>query len=86
MIKQEAKARIEVKARAQAEERVLDLLLPPPSPRTGFGAEGEPAAAAQNTREKMRRTGSTYPLSTNPICSRSAPASPQSAHLKPPSG
>jgi ATP-dependent HslUV protease ATP-binding subunit HslU len=55
MIKQEAKARIEVKARAQAEERVLDLLLPPPSPRTGFGAESEPAAAAQNTREKMRR-------------------------------
>ncbi|HKA56548.1 MAG TPA: ATP-dependent protease ATPase subunit HslU [Candidatus Binatia bacterium] len=55
MIKQEAKERIEVKARAQAEERVLDLLLPPPSPRTGFGAEGEPAASAQGTREKMRR-------------------------------
>jgi ATP-dependent HslUV protease ATP-binding subunit HslU len=54
MIKQEAKERIEVKARAQAEERVLDLLLPPPSTRTGFGGESEPASA-QNTREKMRR-------------------------------
>ena len=55
MIKQEAKEQIEVKARAQAEERVLDLLLPPTSPRTGFGNEGESGTSAQGTREKMRR-------------------------------
>jgi ATP-dependent HslUV protease ATP-binding subunit HslU len=55
MIKQEAKERIEVKARAQAEERVLDLLLPPPPARTGFGSESEAGASAQSTREKMRR-------------------------------
>src|SRR5262245_46888283 len=55
MIKQEAKERIEVKARAQAEERVLDLLLPPSSPRTGFGSESESGTVAQSTREKMRR-------------------------------
>ncbi|MBI3797173.1 MAG: ATP-dependent protease ATPase subunit HslU, partial [Deltaproteobacteria bacterium] len=55
MIKQEAKEQIEVKARAQAEERVLDLLLPPTSPRTGFGSESDPGTTAQGTREKMRR-------------------------------
>jgi ATP-dependent HslUV protease ATP-binding subunit HslU len=55
MVKQEAKERIQVKARAQAEERVLDLLLPPPPVRPGFGGESEPGAVAQGTREKMRR-------------------------------
>jgi ATP-dependent HslUV protease ATP-binding subunit HslU len=56
MVKQEAKERIRVKAREQAEERVLDLLLPPTPARSGFGADGETAAAAsQSTREKMRR-------------------------------
>ncbi len=55
MVKQEAKNHIEVKARAQAEERVLDLLLPPPLTRTGFGGESELAVSAQSTREKMRR-------------------------------
>src|SRR5713101_2395415 len=55
MVKQEAKEHIQIKARAQAEERVLDLLLPPAPTRTGFGSEGEPGATAQSTREKMRR-------------------------------
>ena len=53
MVKQEAKERIQVKARDQAEERLLDLLLPPPT-RAGFGTESE-QPAGQGTREKMRR-------------------------------
>lgn len=54
MVKQEARERIRLKAREQAEERVLDLLLPPSPPRPGFSGEAEPALANQNTREKMR--------------------------------
>ena len=53
MVKQEAKERIQVKAKDQAEERLLDLLLPPPS-RAGFSTESEPTVG-QGTREKMRR-------------------------------
>src|ERR1043166_9499437 len=37
MVKQVAKERIRIKAREQAEERILDLLLPPSTSRTGFG-------------------------------------------------
>ncbi len=64
MIKQEEKERIQVKAQAQAEERVLDLLLPPPPSRAGFshtdsadtdGADEASKAPGQATREKMRR-------------------------------
>jgi len=55
MVKQEARERIRLKAREQAEERVLDLLLPPSPPRTGFGGEAEIVAPSQSTREKMRR-------------------------------
>jgi ATP-dependent HslUV protease ATP-binding subunit HslU len=56
MVKQEAKERIQVKARTQAEERVLDLLLPPSPPRPGFDTNSESSAtASQTTREKMRR-------------------------------
>ena len=55
MVKQEARERIHLKAREQAEERVLDLLLPPASSRTGFGGELESATPHQSTREKMRR-------------------------------
>ena len=53
MVKQEAKERIQAKAKDQAEERLLDLLLPPAT-RAGFGTESE-AVAGQGTREKMRR-------------------------------
>ncbi len=64
MIKQEEKERIQVKAQAQAEERVLDLLLPPPPSRAGFshtdsadtgGADEASEAPGRATREKMRR-------------------------------
>lgn len=53
MVKQEAKDRIKVKAKDQAEERLLDLLLPPTT-RTGFSTENE-TTIGQATREKMRR-------------------------------
>jgi ATP-dependent HslUV protease ATP-binding subunit HslU len=55
MVKQEARERIRLKAREQAEERVLDLLLPPSPPRPGFSEETESASPNQSTREKMRR-------------------------------
>ena len=61
MVKQEAKERIQVKAQAQAEERILDLLLPPPPSRAGFGQTdghdtNDPTQQpGQATREKMRR-------------------------------
>jgi ATP-dependent HslUV protease ATP-binding subunit HslU len=55
MVKQEAKERIRVKAREQAEERVLDLLLPPSPGRPGFTGESEPQTVSSSTREKMRR-------------------------------
>lgn len=55
MVKQEAKERIRIKAREQAEERVLDLLLPPSPGRAGFSGDAELPATSQSTREKMRR-------------------------------
>ena len=53
LVKQEEKERIKIKAQDQAEEQLLDLLLPP-NPRTKDTEEKETANAAQNTREKMR--------------------------------
>ena len=61
MVKQEEKERIQVKAQAQAEERILDLLLPPPPSRAGFSqTDGQDTddttqQPGQATREKMRR-------------------------------
>ena len=61
MVKQEAKERIQVKAQAQAEERILDLLLPPPPSRAGFSqtdghdTDDPTQQPGQATREKMRR-------------------------------
>ena len=42
MVKQEEKERIQVKAHARAEERILDLLLPPPPSRAGFSQPDRP--------------------------------------------
>jgi ATP-dependent HslUV protease ATP-binding subunit HslU len=55
MVKQEAKERVRFKAREQAEERILDLLLPPTPGRPGFGPDQEPSLPSPSTREKMRR-------------------------------
>ncbi len=54
LVKQEEKERIQVKAHAQAEEQLLDLLLPPTPSSSSLGEEGA-TSAGHSTREKMRR-------------------------------
>jgi len=59
MVRQEHVARVEVKARRQAEERLLDLLLPPspPPPVPTPATDADPESAAERrrvTREKLR--------------------------------
>lgn len=54
MLKGEARERIQSKARAQAEERLLDLLLPPAASRAGFGDDEPTMTTGQSTRDKMR--------------------------------
>ncbi len=54
LVKQEQKGRIQVRAQAQAEEHLLDLLLPPTPSSSSLSEEG-PTSAIQSTREKMRR-------------------------------
>jgi len=54
MVKEEEKQQVEIRAREIAEERILDLLLPP---TPGGVAEGEAVDAArlQGTREKLKK-------------------------------
>jgi ATP-dependent HslUV protease ATP-binding subunit HslU len=54
MVKEEEKQKVEIKAREVAEERILDLLLPPGPSAVG---EGEPvdASRVQGTREKLKK-------------------------------
>jgi ATP-dependent HslUV protease ATP-binding subunit HslU len=61
MIKSASMERVKTKAEAAAEERVLDLLLPPPNPKPGFAGAGETAGgaaaageSAEATRSKLR--------------------------------
>lgn len=54
MVKEEEKQRVEIKAREIAEERILDILLPPP-PGTPPETQASEAAKAQGTREKLKR-------------------------------
>jgi len=54
LVKQEEKERIQVKAHAQAEEQLLDLLLPPTPAASNLSEEGA-TSARHSTREKMRR-------------------------------
>ncbi len=51
MVTDEEKTSVRVKAEEMAEERMLDLLLPPPSPN----AEGESAESSGDTRQKLRK-------------------------------
>jgi ATP-dependent HslUV protease ATP-binding subunit HslU len=56
MVKEEERGKVELRAREQAEERVLDLLLPPRP--VGIRPEGPDVARddeTQGTREKLRR-------------------------------
>jgi ATP-dependent HslUV protease ATP-binding subunit HslU len=54
MIKQEKIAEIEGKARVAVEERLLDILLPPPRPPETAAAEPEGDKGMGETREKLR--------------------------------
>jgi ATP-dependent HslUV protease ATP-binding subunit HslU len=53
MVRAEEMEKVADRARADAEERVLDLLLPPPPAKPG-GPEAPPADAAGGTRERFR--------------------------------
>ncbi|MGH7856496.1 MAG: AAA family ATPase, partial [Candidatus Binatia bacterium] len=58
MVKEEEKEKVQIRARELAEDRVLDLLLPPRQVGIRPGAptiEGERSDDAQATREKLRR-------------------------------
>src|SRR5208337_775259 len=62
MMRDEERARVEVKAREQAEERLLDILFPPPAKarrQAGISAEGglqpAPEDSHTETREKLRK-------------------------------
>ncbi len=55
MVRHEARDRIQLHARSQAEERLLDLLLPPVPARPAPDEEGATEGVGQSTREKMRR-------------------------------
>src|SRR2546428_9244490 len=58
MVKEEEKEKLQIRARESAEEKLLDLLLPPRSP-VGIRPEGAPSGVleddSQGTREKLRR-------------------------------
>lgn len=54
LVKQEEKDRIQVKAEAQAEEHLLDLLLPP-TPGSATSGDSGANSTGLSTREKMRK-------------------------------
>ena len=54
MVKQEKVAEIEGKARAVVDERLLDILLPPPKRRDDASGEAEEETRFHDTREKLR--------------------------------
>lgn len=54
MVKNEHMEKVQEKARILAEERVLDLLLPPPKPLRGVTQEEEEKESYKNTRERLR--------------------------------
>ncbi len=57
-VREQAKARVDMAARDAAEDRVLDVLLPPSRPAGGFGFDVEnqrPSEADSATRQKFRK-------------------------------
>jgi ATP-dependent HslUV protease ATP-binding subunit HslU len=54
MVREEKLEEVADKAEANAEERLLDLLLPPSPAETGDGSDTSAAEAASRTREKLR--------------------------------
>jgi ATP-dependent HslUV protease ATP-binding subunit HslU len=55
MIREEEMAKVRHRAEDAAEERVLDVLLPPAKQPIGFAAESEPQPADSDTRQKFRK-------------------------------
>jgi len=55
MVRKEERERVQVKAEKMAEERLLDLLLPPKTPSQDPDAPGDVAPAGDSTREKLRK-------------------------------
>ena len=53
LIREESMAKVRHRAEDAAEERVLDALLPPPSPGVGFTSDAEPVDS--DTRQKFRK-------------------------------
>jgi ATP-dependent HslUV protease ATP-binding subunit HslU len=53
LIREDAMTKVRYRAEDAAEERVLDALLPPPSPAVGFTSDAEPADS--DTRQKFRK-------------------------------
>ena len=53
LIREDSMAKVRHRAEDAAEERVLDALLPPPSPGVGFTSDAEPANS--ETRQKFRK-------------------------------
>ena len=67
LVKQEAKERIQVKAEAQAEDRLLDLLLPP----TPSAADAQSATAAEgDASDQDPDRPSTAPRKCAPCCTK----------------
>lgn len=54
MVKTEHMEKVQEKAKILAEERVLDLLLPPPKSLKGIATEDEEKESYKNTRERLR--------------------------------
>jgi ATP-dependent HslUV protease ATP-binding subunit HslU len=55
MIREDAMAKVRHRAEDAAEERVLDALLPPPSPSPGAGFTSDAGPVASDTRQKFRK-------------------------------
>ena len=53
MIREDGMAKVRYRAEDAAEERILDSLLPPPSPGVGFTSDAEPVDS--DTRQKFRK-------------------------------
>jgi len=55
MTRERAMSKVRYRAEESAEERILDVLLPPARSSIGFGVDPEQREQAQNTRQKFRK-------------------------------
>ena len=73
MVREEAMVRVQVRAQEMAEEKLLDLLVPP-KPKTSKTTNGEPVETENGTREKMREMFRTGQLKNRSIEIRQEPS------------